>query len=580
MAATTENHMDKRERAVAFMVVRLSSSRFPEKQFQRIGSQCIIDWVLKRLRAATELDGIVIATVSEPANLPLKAYAEAKKIPLFWYEGEVDHVTTRLRKAAEAYDADICLLISGDCPLIDALAIDHIVAAFRKDPSADLIRLLPDESGLSACLQGVSVARKRAWQLADDLSDRPELKEHQFPVMGLMPDRFKAMEIRLPRAYYAPFHRFSIDTWADLEFMNAAYDALVEKNRHFTLPEVVSLVKEAPELAELNRHVHQRRLVEDIHKVLMFADAGGEYGNGHLSRAMELSLQIVERLSWPVTLVVDDESAAEQAKKRGLGVLWGAFGRPMRRPLGSQWPVLTREMADSHQMVGVDISDRRNPKNGWRNAYAKFHGAFVVDHLGPWTKEADLLVCPSVTRPNPHELDPGINTHHIENNGQLLSGKDYIILRREIRREGLRRPCPKNIDLLVYLHAPENRAIWWDACRNLHLNFEIISEYRSDFPRLLSMSKFFVSGFGVSFYEALHLGTIPVCMPDSISHLEDAKTFYTAFDLPSMIIEGPEDFEKIFVNFSSLTLPSNLIQDGTERIVNKINELAAIKKAK
>lgn len=44
-------------------------------------------------------------------------------------------------------------------------------------------------SGQVSALEGVFVAKKEAWQLADDLSDSPELKEHMFPVMFKRQDR-------------------------------------------------------------------------------------------------------------------------------------------------------------------------------------------------------------------------------------------------------------------------------------------------------------------------------------------------------------------------------------------------------
>ncbi|MBW2011267.1 MAG: hypothetical protein JRI32_06400, partial [Deltaproteobacteria bacterium] len=96
-----------RERAVAFVVVRLSSSRFPAKQLRSIGNRPLLRWVTDRLCRCKELDEIVITTVAETANEPLREFAQEEGLPCFWYEGEVDHVTTRLRQAAEAFNADI-----------------------------------------------------------------------------------------------------------------------------------------------------------------------------------------------------------------------------------------------------------------------------------------------------------------------------------------------------------------------------------------------------------------------------------------------------------------------------------------
>ena len=125
-------------------------------------------------------------------NRPLQEFAEKNGIACFWYEGAVDHVTTRLRRAAEVYNADICVLVSGDCPLIHAPAIDQMIRSLKENPDSDTVRLSADAHGRPPALQGIVVGRKKAWQLADDLADRPELKEHQFPVIGLRPELFSS----------------------------------------------------------------------------------------------------------------------------------------------------------------------------------------------------------------------------------------------------------------------------------------------------------------------------------------------------------------------------------------------------
>ena len=169
-----------REKAVAFIVVRLSSSRFPAKQFKKIGDRTILQWNMARLRSCVHLDQIVIATVAEVENKPLLGFAEKEDVPCFWYDGDVDHVTTRLRKAAEFFAADLCILVSGDCPLIHGPILDQMILTMRQAPNADHVIVIPEVHGEKPAIEGVLVARKRAWQLADDLSDRPELKNINF----------------------------------------------------------------------------------------------------------------------------------------------------------------------------------------------------------------------------------------------------------------------------------------------------------------------------------------------------------------------------------------------------------------
>ena len=106
----------------------------------------------------------------------------------------------RLNSAADLYAAEICLLISADCPLVHGPSVDALVRAMRGSPQADYLALPPNARGEACLLEGVQVARARAWRRADAMSDRPELREHQFPVISRNPDRFLRVEAALPRA--------------------------------------------------------------------------------------------------------------------------------------------------------------------------------------------------------------------------------------------------------------------------------------------------------------------------------------------------------------------------------------------
>jgi len=553
------------ERVVAFVVVRLSSSRFPGKQFRLIGDRSILQWIIDELRTCKELDEIVISTVAEKENEPLRDFARDRGLPCFWYEGEVDHVTTRLRRAAEEFNADICVLVSGDCPLIHGPSIDHLIKESRKHPDADLIRVEKDDEGNPPALQGIQVARKSAWQRADDLSDRPELKEHQFPVIGKRPDLFKTHLCRFSKDLYNPYHhRLSVDAWADLEFMNAIHDSLRADNNPFSLPAALNLLKQHSELLEINRHVHQMGVGEERKKVLMIVDAGNGYGYGHLMRSRELALQITERLGWPVTFAVDDEKARRLLDASGIRTINKAQGIPDEgRSLAFQIP-----KPPSHfDVIVFDIYHQRDLGTGWRQMFPWDSRVVVLDHVGNWTKEADLVIIPGVT------YDDSIDIKN-DRHSRVIAGRQYVILRREIRRLK-RRHIKKDIDLLAYLYSPDQK----DAVRNLAgkngFNIHVVEDFESDFAELLARSLIFLSGFGYSFYEALSLGAYPITLPLSDTHRIDAGKFYDRLGIPQGIMKSVEGLGDMLNNLVSQenTFENLKIDDGTPRIVEEIASL-------
>ena len=335
----TRNSSNKPLRTVAFVIARLTSSRLSRKQFRKIGDKPLLKWIADNLKQSKELDEIVITTVASPENVPLQQFAKENNLTCFWYEGDVDHVTNRLAEAAQKFNADICVLISGDCPLVYAPAIDFLIQVLKQNPNHDYVSVEPYYKNQMRALEGVFVARKDCWLRADGLSDSPDLKEHFFPIIFKRPDLFKGKRCFLPEELYFREHRFSVDTWADLEFMNRVHDELlIEDNSCFDLPNALTLLRKKPQLLEINAHVHQRGVAEDLKDVLVVVDAGNSFGYGHFIRSLELALQLTERLSWPVTFLVDDEKAAKLLEEHGLRFIWGALGRDPGNPENHKTP--------------------------------------------------------------------------------------------------------------------------------------------------------------------------------------------------------------------------------------------------
>lgn len=563
-----------REKVVAFIVARLSSSRFPAKHLRKIGPKRIIDWSLEGLQRSQQIDQIVIATVAEPENEPIRQIAAEQGVDFFWYEGEVDDVTNRLRTAAEAYDADICLLVSGDCPLIYAPALDRMIVALKEHPEADFIKLLPDSEGNSPLLEGQGVFRRRAWQRADDLSDRPELKEHQFPIIWQRPDLFVAYDrLRLDSWCYGQRHRLSVDTWSDLEFMNKIHGMLVNQGSAFDFPSVVQLITVAPQLREINAHVHQRKVVEDVKRVVFIVDAGPPYGYGHLIRCIELAHQLVERKGYPVMFYVDDERTVNLLDEQGIPHLWGAYGRETRAPSPGEQKVFFD--TSGYNFAVIDIHAGRSLKAGWKQADFSETEVLVLDSLAAWTAEADQVVIPGVTSPEkPEKCYAGTALP------SLYYGKEYVMLRRDICavKNNSRN---KLWDLVVYLHDEKLRQDIKELVAAEDLRIRLIDSFDADFPSLLASSHAYLGNFGYSFYEAVYLDCFPFNWPLSEQHAADSRLFYQRLGLPDGVVT---DLQELLEKRKRYRQQGNIcdlaIEDGTPAIIEVMVEKKQLLKGK
>lgn len=563
------------EKTVAFLVARLNSSRMPAKHFRRIGARTVIEWIVDQLKSCAELDEIVLTTVAERGNEPLRDFAEREKISCYWYDGQADHVTTRLYKAAVYYDAKICVLVSGDCPLIYGPAIDLLLQSFKRNRQAGVLQVDTLNGSDPPALYGVEIARLEAWEKAEQLSDRPELKEHHFPAIGLHPEQFKIHKCALPRHLYAPFHRLFVDTWADLEFLNRVNTELTQVGKKFHLPEVLELLATKQELRMINRHVHQRRLIEDIKKVLMIIDAGGEFGYGHLMRSLELALQIVERLSWPVMFLVDDSYAGKMIEDRGMKVVYGAFQRVFGDPSRNMAAQNSLSDIEEYDLVILDIA-KRPITSTWKEEFPPNIPVVVVDKLVEWTYAADLVIIPGVTASRENVVEWMCRKGNSD--ARIFSDVRYVIIRREIRYAKELKPI-KDIDLLVYSHDSEQISGLMKMIGENNLNIHVVDGRADSFPGLLARSRFFAGQFGYSFYEALYLDCLPLTINGNEQSMEDSALFYASFGIAKPVLGTAEDWRRFLharSDESKYLEASVELKDGTPLLVEEIRRLATV----
>jgi len=300
-------------------------------------------------------------------------------------------------------------------------------------------------------------------------------------------------------------------------------------------------------------------------RVLFIADAGGEIGFGHLMRCRELALQVTERTGREALFLVDDEEAAQRLEASGLSVEWGAFEREARPAAIGFTPASVRELAGSSAFVVLDLFGKRSLEPGWRARLAR--PSLVLDRAAPWCEEAELIVIPGVTYPGDWTLPCQLRG----SKARVHGGREFVILRREIRQLGAP-DREREIDVLAYLYGEAERRALADFGAAHGLTVRILEEPDPDFPSLLASSRLFLSGFGITFYEALALGTRPVAWPLSDQHELDARRFFSALELGPHLIRGPEELGLLLELLAGEGLAPATLVDGTGNIVQLIEK--------
>jgi len=237
-------------KVVAIVQARMGSTRLPGKVLMDIEGKTVLARVTDRLSRAEQVQQIVIATTTSALDDAIVTEAERNGIAVF--RGSEQDVRSRYHQAAEEFCADAIVRITSDCPLIDAEIVDRVVyeaLSTEADFVSNCIRRTYPR-GLDAEVFTLDALRR-----ADDLGERPHHREHVTPIFYERPDLFRVCSVTGDEDYTR--HRWTLDTPEDLQLIRAIYSHFDDPD-YFGWREVITLMEEHPELAEINSHVIQK----------------------------------------------------------------------------------------------------------------------------------------------------------------------------------------------------------------------------------------------------------------------------------------------------------------------------------
>ena len=231
---------------LAILQARVSSTRLPNKVLAPILGRPMLARQIERLRRATSLDNLVVATSDDVSDDQLAALCAA--IGVHCYRGSLHDVLARFQGASVAHGpADHIVRLTGDCPLADPAVVDAIVLhhlTSGADYTTNAIQpSWPD--GLD-----VEVMRAEILQRAFDEARLPSEREHVTPYIHKRPELFRVEHVKGDRDLSNL--RWTVDEAADLAFVSEVYAALYLKNPAFDTSDILVLLEQRPELAKLN----------------------------------------------------------------------------------------------------------------------------------------------------------------------------------------------------------------------------------------------------------------------------------------------------------------------------------------
>jgi spore coat polysaccharide biosynthesis protein SpsF len=281
---------------IAVIQARMSSSRLPGKVLADVCGKPLLQHMLDRVKKAEYLEGIVLATTTDPSDDVLEQFCRTQDIPCF--RGSPLDVLDRCYRAAAQFHADEIVRLTADCPLIDPSLIDLTIMAhlgipliqssskdtplpanhssgdYPFDFSTNRLpppwkRTLPIGLDVEVCS---FAALERAWKE----SDQPYQREHVMPFLyegvsfqrsTILSDQAWNIEqgtsprgFRIALLNHTPDYgslRWTVDTPADLEFIRQVFGHF-QGQSDFSWWDILALLQKEPGLASINADVRHK----------------------------------------------------------------------------------------------------------------------------------------------------------------------------------------------------------------------------------------------------------------------------------------------------------------------------------
>ena len=262
---------------VTVVQARTSSHRLPNKVLLNLCDKPLLIRMVERIERSLKAGLIVIATSINGDDDIIDNLSTSNGIECF--RGSLNDLLDRHYQVAVRYKADAIVKIPSDCPLIDPKIIDQVIDYYIESyPAFDYVSNLhpasyPDGNDVEI----ISFhALETAWKEARLNFER----EHTTPYLWENRDKFMIGNVAWESGLdYSTSHRWTIDYEEDYLFISKVFDTLFPNNPSFGLYDILNLIENQPDLADINRkylgkywyinHLDELKTIDDFKKKLL-----------------------------------------------------------------------------------------------------------------------------------------------------------------------------------------------------------------------------------------------------------------------------------------------------------------------
>ncbi len=228
---------------------RMGASRLPGKVLKDLGGKPVLWHMVERCKHSKLANAVIVATSTEKADDAINQFCQSNNIEV--YRGSQLDVLNRFASCAKEYELDVVVRITADCPLIDPAVIDGCIKMFLEG-NADYVSNVLNRNfprGLDC-----EIFSAEALSSANENANLPAEREH---VTLYIIKNGKTLTYEMPENLLGDF-RLTLDEEKDYEMLSLIYNKFYEQNKIINAAEVITFLKQHPEIATINSTIKQK----------------------------------------------------------------------------------------------------------------------------------------------------------------------------------------------------------------------------------------------------------------------------------------------------------------------------------
>lgn len=228
----------------------MNSHRFPGKAMERLAGRPLLQLLLQRVRRATAIDRLVVATSTGQGDNAIQDLCEPMGVTCV--RGSEDDVLGRFMQVLDAHPAEAVIRICADNPLTDPELLDDLADHFHRGQFDYAYNNLP-ECGYPDGVGAEIISGPLLRQIALEAHEGPD-REHVTLFVKRHRKQFRTMALQAPTTLGRPDIRLDVDYPEDFRCMQSLCAVLPSRQApYWSTADIIAAVDGHPRILQL-RH--------------------------------------------------------------------------------------------------------------------------------------------------------------------------------------------------------------------------------------------------------------------------------------------------------------------------------------